>query len=177
MTTNGAAPLTAAAMSRALAAGQVTPGQLLADTLERIGRANARLGAFVHVDAQGAAEAASAAEVRQRRGARIGALDGIPVAVKDNLWVAGMPARWGSRMWADFVPEVDDIAVERLRAAGAVIVGKTNTPEFALSVIAIAERLGARRIEQVARILMREERALRAILANEPTSQQKGFAT
>jgi Asp-tRNA(Asn)/Glu-tRNA(Gln) amidotransferase A subunit family amidase len=48
MSTNGAAPLTAAAMSQALAAGQVTPGQLLADTLERIGRANARLGAFVH---------------------------------------------------------------------------------------------------------------------------------
>lgn len=133
MSTNGAAPLTATAMSQALAAGQVTPGQLLADTLDRIGRANARLGAFVHVDAQGAAEAATAAEVRQRRGARTGALDGLPVAVKDNLWVAGMPARWGSRMWADFVPEVDDIAVERLRAAGAVIVGKTNTPEFALS--------------------------------------------
>jgi aspartyl-tRNA(Asn)/glutamyl-tRNA(Gln) amidotransferase subunit A len=133
MSTTGAAPLTPAAMSQDLAAGHVTPSQLLADTLERIGRANARLGAFVHVDAQGAAKAAAAAEARQRSGARTGPLDGIPVAVKDNLWVAGMPARWGSRMWADFVPEVDDIAVERLRAAGAVIVGKTNTPEFALS--------------------------------------------
>jgi len=133
MTTNGTAPLTAAAMSQALAARQITPSQLLDDALERIRRANERLGAFVHVDAQGAASAAAAAEARQKHGTRVGPLDGIPVAVKDNLWVAGMPARWGSQMWADFVPEVDDIAVERLRAAGAVIVGKTNTPEFALS--------------------------------------------
>jgi aspartyl-tRNA(Asn)/glutamyl-tRNA(Gln) amidotransferase subunit A len=133
VTDTEAGPLSAAEMSLQLARGNTTPEALLADTLERIERANAALGAFVHVDPEGAAAAASAAGRRQAAAARLGALDGVPVAVKDNLWVAGMPARWGSRMWADFVPPADDIAVERLRAAGAVIVGKTNTPEFALS--------------------------------------------
>ena len=55
------------------------------------------------------------------------------MAIKDNLYVAGLPAEWGSRMLKGFVPDRDDICVERLRAAGAVIVGKTTTPEFALS--------------------------------------------
>lgn len=120
-------------MAARLAEGSVTPPALLEDSLARIGRSNAELGAFVHVDAEGAAEAARAAAARQAAGTRLGPLDGIPVAVKDNLWVAGMPAHWGSRMWADFTPPVDDIPVERLRRAGAVIIGKTNTPEFALS--------------------------------------------
>jgi aspartyl-tRNA(Asn)/glutamyl-tRNA(Gln) amidotransferase subunit A len=120
-------------MAARLAEGSVTPPELLEDSLARIGRSNAELGAFVHVDAEGAAEAARAAAGRQAAGMRLGPLDGVPVAVKDNLWVAGMPAHWGSRMWADFNPPVDDIPVERLRRAGAVIVGKTNTPEFALS--------------------------------------------
>ena len=133
MTTENPAPLGAMAMSQALGRREVTPAALLADALERIERANAALGAFVHVDAAGAATAAAEAGARQAAGARRGPLDGVPVAVKDNLWVAGMPAHWGSRMWADFVPPCDDIPVERLRAAGAVILGKTNTPEFALS--------------------------------------------
>lgn len=120
-------------MAARLAEGSVTPLELLEDSLARIGRSNAELGAFVHVDADGAAAAARAAVARQAAGTRLGPLDGVPVAVKDNLWVAGMPAHWGSRMWADFTPPVDDIPVERLRRAGAVIVGKTNTPEFALS--------------------------------------------
>ncbi|MBR0667376.1 amidase [Roseomonas hellenica] len=126
-------PLSATAMAARLADGSVTPPELLEDSLARIGRSNAELGAFVHVDAEGAAEAARAAAGRQAAGMRLGPLDGVPVAVKDNLWVAGMPAHWGSRMWADFTPPVDDIPVERLRRAGAVIIGKTNTPEFALS--------------------------------------------
>jgi aspartyl-tRNA(Asn)/glutamyl-tRNA(Gln) amidotransferase subunit A len=120
-------------MSAELEAGISTPSGLLEDCFIRIERANAALGAFVYLDREGAAEAARAADARQAAGARLGPLDGIPVAVKDNLWVADMPAHWGSRMWADFTPPVDDIPVERLRAAGAVIVGKTNTPEFALS--------------------------------------------
>lgn len=120
-------------MAARLAEGSVTPLDLLEDSLARIGRSNAELGAFVHVDAEGAAAAARAAAARQAAGTRLGPLDGVPVAVKDNLWVAGMPAHWGSRMWADFTPPVDDIPVERLRRAGAVIIGKTNTPEFALS--------------------------------------------
>ena len=54
------------------------------------------------------------------------------MSVKDNIFVAGMPARWGSLLFRDHVPDRDDICVERLRAAGAVIVGKTTTPELAM---------------------------------------------
>lgn len=125
--------LGAFAMSCALSQGRRTSSELLTDSLARISRANGALGAFVHVDEASARLAAEASDRRRSAGRPIGPLDGVPVAVKDNLWVAGMPARWGSRMWEDFEPHLDDIAVERLRVAGAVIVGKTNTPEFALS--------------------------------------------
>jgi aspartyl-tRNA(Asn)/glutamyl-tRNA(Gln) amidotransferase subunit A len=133
VTLAGSLPLDAATMSADIAQGRRKPSDLLEDCLARIGRANAELGAFVHIDERGARLAAAAADDRQAAGARLGPLDGVPVAVKDNLWVAGMPAHWGSRMWEEFAPSTDDIPVQRLRAAGAIIVGKTNTPEFALS--------------------------------------------
>lgn len=126
-------PLSATSMASGLQDGTLTSTGLVADSLTRIRRANAELGAFVHVDEEGANRAAGEADARHREGKRLSPLDGVPVAVKDNLWVAGMPAHWGSRMWADFSPPIDDIPIERLRRAGAVIVGKTNTPEFALS--------------------------------------------
>ena len=66
------------------------------------------------------------------RAEALGPLDGIPVAVKDNLWVGGMPATWGSPLFKDFVAPADEITVARLRAQGAVLIGKTNCPEFAM---------------------------------------------
>lgn len=101
--------------------------------LTRCQRLNPVLNAFVHIDHTGAMRAAAAAAARQRRGERLGTLDGIPVAVKDNLFVAGVPASWGSLLFRNYVPKNDDLCVERLRAAGAVLIGKTTTPEFALS--------------------------------------------
>src|SRR5205807_6414926 len=59
-------------------------------------------------------------------------LDGVPVTVKDNILVAGMRATWGSRLYRDYVAEEDETPVRRLREAGAVILGKTNVPEFTL---------------------------------------------
>ena len=112
--------------------GQITPIQLLDMYLERCERL-AALNAFTFLDRSGAAAAAEAATGRQKAGRRLGPLDGIPVAIKDNLFVAGLPAEWGSLMLKGFVPEHDDICVERLRAKGAIIIGKTTTPEFALS--------------------------------------------
>jgi aspartyl-tRNA(Asn)/glutamyl-tRNA(Gln) amidotransferase subunit A len=125
--------MSAATMASGLANGTFTSAGLIADSLARIRRANEEIGAFVYIDEEGAARAADEADRRRAQGRQLGPLDGVPVAVKDNLWVAGMPAHWGSRMWSDFIPPADDISVERLRRAGAVIVGKTNTPEFALS--------------------------------------------
>ncbi len=124
---------TAAEMAASLAAGTTTPEALLRTCLDRIAALDGTLHAWAHLDPDGAAMAAAASAARHRAGAALGPLDGVPVSVKDNLHVAGMPARWGSRFFADFVPAQDDIVVERLRAAGAVIVGKTSTPEFALS--------------------------------------------
>ncbi len=124
--------LDATALSALLAARQTTPLELLEQSLARLDALEPSLNAFVHVDRTGARAAAAAAAARQAAGARLGPLDGIPVSVKDNLFVAGLPARWGSLLFQDHVPPQDDICVERLRAAGAVIIGKTTTPEFAL---------------------------------------------
>jgi aspartyl-tRNA(Asn)/glutamyl-tRNA(Gln) amidotransferase subunit A len=123
----------AATLSERLAAREITPTQLLEMYLERCDRLNPKLNAFTVIDRDGAAQAAKAASERQKAGQRLGPLDGIPVAIKDNLYVGGLPAHWGSLMLEDFVPDRDDICVERLRAAGAIIFGKTTTPEFALS--------------------------------------------
>ena len=122
----------ATALSESLDARETTPLRLLELTLARLDALEPSLNAFTHVDRDGALAAAKAATARQSAGTRLGPLDGIPVSVKDNIFVAGLPARWGSLLFRDHVPDRDDICVERLRAAGAVIVGKTTTPEFAL---------------------------------------------
>ncbi len=121
------------ALTQLLDAGTVTPVELLDLFLARCEQLNPVLNAFVHIDRAGAMRAAAAAAARQHSGKRLGPLDGIPVAIKDNLFVAGMPASWGSLLFHDHVPENDDLCVERLRNAGAVLIGKTTTPEFALS--------------------------------------------
>jgi aspartyl-tRNA(Asn)/glutamyl-tRNA(Gln) amidotransferase subunit A len=123
----------ATGLAALLDTGQITPIQLLDMYLERCDRLAPTLNAFTLFDRSGAAAAAEAATGRQKTGLRLGPLDGIPVAIKDNLFVAGLPAEWGSLMLKGFVPEHDDICVQRLRAQGAIIIGKTTTPEFALS--------------------------------------------
>jgi len=135
----------ASRLSDLLALGEVSPSDLLDVYLSRIERIEPRLNAFAHLDMEGARAAAKAATARQRQRSRLGPLDGIPVAIKDNLYVAGLPAAWGSHLFADFTPEHDDICIERLRAAGAVILGKTNTPEFALSGHTTSPRFGTTR--------------------------------
>jgi aspartyl-tRNA(Asn)/glutamyl-tRNA(Gln) amidotransferase subunit A len=124
--------LDATALSALLEARETTPLQLAEQAFARLDALEPVLNAFTHVDRDGAMAAATAATERQAAGARLGPLDGIPVSVKDNIFVAGLPARWGSLLFRDYVPDRDDICVERLRAAGAVIVGKTTTPEFAM---------------------------------------------
>ncbi|HEY1781688.1 MAG TPA: amidase [Roseiarcus sp.] len=122
----------AATLSSLLADGAVAPTDLVEMYLARCDRLQPKLNAFVYLDPEGARRAAEEADVRQRVGRRLGPLDGIPITIKDNIFVAGMPARWGSLLFQDHFPERDDICVERLRAAGAVILGKTTTPELAL---------------------------------------------
>lgn len=111
--------------------GTLTARALLDHYLERIERLNPALNAFVHLDPE-AADAAEAADARFRAGRPLGPLDGVPVSIKDNLLVKGSPAVWGSSLYADCVPDHDELPVARLRACGAVLMGKTNTPEFSL---------------------------------------------
>jgi aspartyl-tRNA(Asn)/glutamyl-tRNA(Gln) amidotransferase subunit A len=112
--------------------GTVSPVEVIDQVLARCERVNARINAIVTLDAEGARMQARASEQRIRRGAALGPLDGVPITVKDNIPVAGMRSTWGSRLYAELVPERDELPVARLRTAGAVILGKTNVPEFTL---------------------------------------------
>ena len=125
--------LTAAELATAYAAGASTPERALEAVLGRIEDVNTSLNAVITLDVVGARAAAAAAAARWREGRALGPIDGVPLTVKDNIHVGGLRATWGSRLFADFVAPCDDLPVARLRAAGAVIVGKTNTPELSLA--------------------------------------------
>ena len=116
----------------ALRSGEITAEALLGRCLERIRRIDPCLKSFVALDEEEAHAAAKASDKRLADGTPRSALEGTPISVKDNILVAGLPATWGSRALADFVPSRDELPVARLRAAGAVIIGKTNVPELTL---------------------------------------------
>lgn len=98
--------------------------------LDRIAQVNPRLNAIVTLLAEQGRERAVAADERLARGEAVGPLHGLPVAHKDLVLTKGVRTTLGSPIFADFVPDQDEIIVERLRAAGAIMIGKTNTPEF-----------------------------------------------
>ena len=98
--------------------------------LECVARLNPRLNAIVTLNPH-VLDDARALEDRIARGEPVGALAGVPVGIKDVTQVAGLRTTFGSPLYADHVPERDALVVERLRAADAIILGKTNTPEFA----------------------------------------------
>lgn len=123
--------LTASELGAAYARGELSPVDCVQALLARIEALNPRLNAVIALNPR-LCEQAAASAARWRAGAALGPLDGVPVAVKDNILVAGMPTTWGSRALADFVPAEDEFPVARLRAGGALIVGKTNCPEFTL---------------------------------------------
>lgn len=125
--------LPVAELSALMARKALSPVELLDMYLARIERINPVLNAIVAFDIDGARAAAKASERRMLAGTRLGDLDGIPATIKDNLFVKGLPATWGSRLFEGFMPADDDRVVSYLRAAGVVIVGKTNTPELALA--------------------------------------------
>jgi Asp-tRNA(Asn)/Glu-tRNA(Gln) amidotransferase A subunit family amidase len=119
-----------AAMRAGLDGGLLTSRELVEGSLAAIER-RASLAAFLTVDADGAMEAAADADRRLARGEREPLL-GVPIGVKDLQDTRALRTTYGAVRFADHVPEADCIVVERLRAAGAVIVGKTNTPAFGL---------------------------------------------
>ena len=112
--------------------GDLTPTAVAEDYLARIGALDGKVGAYLTVIRDQALAAAREAELRWRAGAPRGPLDGAPIAVKDVMCTAGVRTTAGSKMLERFVPPYDATSVERLRAAGAVILGKTNLDEFAM---------------------------------------------
>jgi Asp-tRNA(Asn)/Glu-tRNA(Gln) amidotransferase A subunit family amidase len=109
---------------------RVSPVEVTEAVLARIERLNPRLNAFCLVAHDGARAAAREAEIAVMKGEPVGSLCGVPVSVKDVLPVRGLVTTSGSRLFAEAVASDDAIPVGRLRAAGAVVVGKTNTSEF-----------------------------------------------
>ena len=112
--------------------GDLTPTAVAEAYLARIDALDGRVGAYLTVVRDQALAAARESELRWRAGAPLGPLDGAPVALKDVLCTRGVRTTCGSKMLESFVPPYDATVVERLRAAGAVILGKTNMDEFAM---------------------------------------------
>ncbi len=115
---------------RRITACELSPVELLEECLARIRAYNGRLNAVVTLS-RTALEQAREIERRLERGEEAGPLAGLPVGIKDVTPVAGLRHTYGSALYADHVAEHDALVVQRLRDAGAVILGKTNTPEFA----------------------------------------------
>jgi Asp-tRNA(Asn)/Glu-tRNA(Gln) amidotransferase A subunit family amidase len=118
----------AVAMAEAVRSGETTAEELTTAALDRIDLWDGDVHAFTVV--LRAEALARAREIDAGDGASLGPLGGVPVSVKDHIWMAGQAATNGSVALRDFVPDVDAVPVARLRAAGAVIVGRTNNPEF-----------------------------------------------
>ncbi len=114
---------------RSIASGAVGAEELLDAHLARLRVVDSVLRAVVHLDERGARSAARAADDRRRSGLPLGPLHGLPVTVKDWIDVAGMPCTGGEAAHRDRVPVRDATAVARLRAAGAIVMGKTNVGE------------------------------------------------
>jgi aspartyl-tRNA(Asn)/glutamyl-tRNA(Gln) amidotransferase subunit A len=117
-------------LSNGLARKDFSPTELLASTLARYEALEPTLNMFAHVDFDLAQKQAEASEARIMQGGKLSELDGIPTSIKDLIAVKGMPIRAGSRATSDAVQTVDAPSVDRLRNAGAVILGKSTTSEF-----------------------------------------------
>ena len=109
---------------------ELSPVEAARFSLERLDALQPKLNAFCIVDRDGAMAAAQAAEERWRRGTPQGPLDGVPVTIKDLVMMRGFPSRRGSHLVEPVLDAEDAPATARVREAGAVILGKTTTPEF-----------------------------------------------
>jgi len=131
MDTSDASRLTATAAAAAIAKGTLSAQALVEACLARIAEREAEVQAFAHLDPEFAVAQARAADQHRKSGAPLGPLHGLPVGIKDIIDVAGLPGEHGSPVFSGRQPEQDAAAVAALKAAGAVILGKTVTTELA----------------------------------------------
>ncbi len=125
--------LPAVDMARQIREKKISPVELVDAHLAKIERLNQRLNAFVHVDAERDRRAARAAEVAVMSGETLGPLHGVPVSIKSSLDVAGFRCESGTRLRVGHIAKQDAPLVERLRHAGAIVLGVTNTPELLMA--------------------------------------------
>jgi len=125
--------LDAVTLAAHVRARRLSPVEVIEAVLDRMDRLQPVLHAFCTPAPEAAREAARAQEARLAAGEEIGPLAGVPVSIKDLILTRGLRTTSGSIAYHDFVPEEDDVVVERLRHAGAIVIGKTNTSEFGYS--------------------------------------------
>lgn len=130
--------MTALELLSAYRDGELSPVEVTRAILERVEEVNGKINAIVTVTGDLAMEQAGAAEKAYRRG-ETGALEGVPVTIKDLISTKGIRTTLGSKLFEDYVPAEDAVLVERLKREGAVILGKTNVPEFGL--VAVTDNL------------------------------------
>src|SRR6202790_4977192 len=125
--------LSAVSMAEQIRQKKLSPIDLVEAHLARIEKLNPKLNAFVQVDAEGARREARVAQHALTRGERVGPLHGVPISIKSSLDVKGMRCEAGTKLRAGFVAAQDAPLVSRLRNAGAIILGTTNTPELLMA--------------------------------------------
>jgi amidase len=135
--------MSAIEMARLIRAKKLSAREALAAHLQQIERVNPTVNAIVTLVAELATDAAAKADEMQARGETLGALHGLPVAHKDLLETRGIRTTFGSPLFKDNIPAEDDIVVDRMRRAGAITIGKTNTPEFGAGSQTFNEVFGA----------------------------------
>ncbi len=123
---------TAAEMASALAAKEISSVELTKQHLDRIASVDGEINAFLHIDNAGALEQAEAIDKKRASGEKLSPLAGVPIAVKDILAQKGIPTTAGSKIIEGWRPPYDSTVVAKLKAAGVVILGKTNMDEFAM---------------------------------------------
>jgi amidase len=122
--------LSAVEMAGLIRTKKLSAREALAEHLAQIDRVNPKVNAIVTLVPEMAAAAAAKADEMQAHGEALGVLHGLPVAHKDLLETRGIRTTFGSPLYKDYIPTEDDIVVDRMRRAGAITIGKTNTPEF-----------------------------------------------
>ena len=127
--------LAAGEQARLVASGELSPVELVDNALARIEDVNPELNAFCFVWHEEARVAAAEAASAVASGRRLGPLHGVPIALKDTTPTAGHTTTFGSRAFEHWVPEYDGYVARAVRQAGAIVVGKTTTPEFAHSLV------------------------------------------
>ncbi|BCJ72702.1 glutamyl-tRNA(Gln) amidotransferase subunit A [Catellatospora sp. IY07-71] len=124
--------LSAAALGEKIASGEVSAEEVTRAHLDRIAEVDGRVHAFLHVDDEGAVEAARAVDARRAAGEKLGPLAGVPIAIKDVIATRGIPTTAASKILEGWRPPYDATVMTRIREAGMVMLGKTNMDEFAM---------------------------------------------